>query len=246
MSKRFILAGAASVFLMGGAQAADIIEPTAYDWSGFYAGIHAGYGFSDDDAQLDGLGGPAWDPYYPVALGEKDLSADGFIGGVQAGYNHQLDSVVIGLEADFSYSDIGDDSDETSPPGYFDPFTYKQRYDLNWLGTVRIRAGYAFDRALIYATGGFAYGEVDVRHDEQFPVTRYQGDENEIEIGWTIGGGLEYALTDSWSIKGEYLYYDLGNTKSVADPAPPNPPFQQEFTTDNTGHIVRLGVNLHF
>ena len=244
MFTKLVFAGAVSALLIGSAQAADFEAPEIYDWSGLYVGLHAGYGFSDGDARLDGLGGPEWDAYYPVALGDKDLSADGFVGGFQAGYNHQMDNLVVGLEADIGYSDISDDSDETSPPGYFDPFTYDQGYDLNWLGTVRLRAGYAFDRALIYATGGFAYGEVDVEHDMQFPVTRYQGDEKEIEIGWTVGGGLEYALTDSWSIRGEYLYFDLGNTESVADPAPPNPPFQQEFTTENTGHIVRLGANL--
>lgn len=232
--------------LAGPAWSADPVEPLAYDWTGPYLGAHAGYGFGDGDARLDGLGGGNWDPFYPVALGNKDFSADGFIGGLQAGYNQQMDSFVFGIETDISFSDVGDKSSEVSPGGYIEQFTYSQEYDLDWFGTTRLRTGFAFDRAFIYATGGIAYGEVRVDHDMQFTPNRYHGSDSSWKIGWTLGGGMEYAVTENMSVTAQYLYFDLADTKSIADSVPLNAPFQQEFTSDNTGQIVTIGVNWKF
>ncbi|MGJ4859603.1 outer membrane protein [Labrys sp. La1] len=253
--RKLLLASSALVCLSVPAMAADLapaaVEPVApvaapFSWTGFYVGANAGYGWNNDDATLDGLGGPAWDDYYPVALGKKDLSVDGFVGGAQVGYNYQIGQFVVGIEADFNYSDMKDKSTTRSPAGYFDPFTYRQSSSIKWFGTVRPRVGYAFDRFLPYVTGGLAYGKVDVAHSEQFTFTHYGASTSTTKAGWTVGAGLEYAITDNWTVKAEYLYFDLGKVKNIAQPAPANPPFSQRYSQDVTGQLVRLGVNYKF
>lgn len=180
-----------------------------------------------------------------MALGNKPLSADGFLGGAQIGYNFQSGSLVYGVEADISFSDIKDRSRTLSPVGYFDPFSYDQNYKMAWFGTARARVGAAFGNALLYVTGGLAAGEVKGLHFMQFPVTGYRATFSDMKVGWTIGAGLEYAVSRNWTIKGEYLYYDLGNTRSTANAVPAHS-FQQAFTTSNKGHVVRIGVNYLF
>ncbi|WP_348535995.1 outer membrane protein [Labrys sp. LIt4] len=253
--RKFLIASSSFFCLTGAAMAADLapaaVEPLApvavpFSWTGFYVGANAGYGWNNDDATLDGLGGPEWDPYYSDALGKKDLSVDGFVGGAQVGYNRQIGQFVVGVEADFNYSDMTDKSTMRNPNGRAGAYTYRQSSSIKWFGTVRTRVGYAFDRFLPYVTGGLSYGKVDVAHDEQFFGTRYAGSASTTKAGWTLGAGLEYAVTDAWTVKAEYLYFDLGEVKSIALPSPANPPFSQRYSQDVTGQIVRLGVNYKF
>jgi outer membrane immunogenic protein len=245
---RKTIVGAVAVGMLGiadSAMAADISTSTAFDWSGVYVGLNAGYGWSDNNAYLKGLGGSGWDPYYPDALGSKDLTASGFVGGLQAGYNFQIDQILLGVETDFRYSDVGDSSKNSGVPSVGDPFTYTQDYKLNWFGTTRARVGFALDRALLYATGGVAYGDVSVKHDLAFVNSNYyKTSDSEWEVGWTVGGGIEYAITDSISLKGEYLYYDLSDTESIAKDSR-GPGYSTKLTTDNNGQIVAVGLNWH-
>jgi outer membrane immunogenic protein len=142
-----------------------------FTWTGFYVGVNAGYGWSNDD-------------FDSVDLADEDDDG-GFVGGAQVGYNYQIGSFVVGLEGDIQYADFGSE-------GAF--VVNGATYDLDrsdWFGTVRARAGVAFDRALIYATGGFAFAD----------------DAN----GWTVGGGVEYAFTNNLSAKIEGLYVNLDN-----------------------------------
>ena len=116
------------------------------------------------------------------------------------------------------------------------------------LGTLRLRAGVAVDRALIYATGGLAYGDVRYSSATQYngPVAEYVGSASAWKVGWTLGGGVEYALTNNWTIKAEYLYYRLGDQSYAAQPVEANPPNIVGHTFSTNGDIVRVGVNYKF
>ncbi|WP_372441224.1 outer membrane protein [Microvirga arvi] len=107
------------------------------------------------------------------------------------GYNYQIGSFVLGLETDIQYADIGGD---TSIPGLD-----SDDNDDNWFGTVRARVGYAFDRALVYATGGLAYGK----------ISNGFSNSDDTSVGWTLGAGVEYAFTDNLTAKVEGLYVNL-------------------------------------
>jgi len=152
----------------------------AFTWTGFYVGVNAGYGWNtnDDDVVIGGV----------VFEGDDE---GGFVGGAQVGYNHQVGSFVFGAEADIQYADIGGDND-------FGGVLDDDDSD-SWFGTVRARAGVAFDRALIYATGGLAYGEVNNGFNSS----------DDVSVGWTIGAGVEYAFTNNLTAKVEGLYVNL-------------------------------------
>lgn len=129
--------------------------------------------------------------------GIGDLDPEGWLGGGQIGFNYQFgNNVVLGAEADFQGSDIRDSVED----GVFDP-----RSKMDYFGTVRARLGYAFDNVLPYVTGGLAWGhnKITDRFDDF--------SDDKTHVGWTVGGGVEYALTNNWTVKAEYLYMDLGN-----------------------------------
>jgi outer membrane immunogenic protein len=150
--------------------------PAAYDWTGFYVGINGGYGWGDfnNNAAL-GLGN----------------AGGGLVGGT-LGYNWQFGQFVAGLETDIDWADISDSNPATGG-----------RANLNYLGSVRGRLGYAFDRVLLYGTGGLAYGNT------RFRVAGV-GSDDQTQLGWTIGAGVEYAIWRNLSAKIEYRYTDLG------------------------------------
>ncbi len=125
-------------------------------------------------------------------------------------------------------------------------FTASQ--SLQWLSTLRARFGYAgFDRFLIYGTAGIAFGQVQETSQFTFPATgvAYNQSTDSVKAGPTIGGGIEYAINDRLTLKGEGLYYNLGSDTSYA---PPNLPtgyqIGKEFRT--SGAIFRIGLNWQF
>jgi outer membrane immunogenic protein len=150
-----------------------------FTWTGFYAGVNAGYGWntSDDDVVING-----------TAYGVDDEG--GFVGG-QIGYNYQIGSFVLGLETDIQYADISGDSNI--------PGLNSDDDDDNWFRTVCARAGYALDRVLIYATGGQAYGK----------ISNGFSNSDDTSVGWTLGAGVKYAFTDTLSVRFEGLYIHL-------------------------------------
>lgn len=244
------------------AEAADLEVPPPYDWSGFYAGFHGGYGWSNG-------GGVDFDEFFTPGLGEIRDGAveagypetvggnfDGIIGGGQIGYNFQSDRLLIGVEADLSYLGMKD-KDQTDFPGglgtnpnapgniFFSPGTASTRQSLDFLGTVRLRLGYAMDRTLLYTTGGLAYGDIDFRYATTSGPASFAGDRSKTALGWSVGGGLEYAMADRVSLRAEYLYYDLGQMSSTAEAAEDSR-FTQTYSAEFRGSIVRAGVNIGF
>ncbi|PRH85880.1 hypothetical protein C5L14_20260 [Labrys okinawensis] len=225
------------------------VEPVApeivpsFTWTGFYAGLSAGYGRGNLDTDLKAV---------PTARGEelenalgfglnggiarvKDTS-NGFVGGGQIGYNYQLDPHwVVGAEADLQYAGL--DSKKTFIGNQNIPVTVKT--ELDWFGTARLRAGYAFDNVLVYGTGGLAYGRV--KSKVSTAGTSLSG--SETKFGWALGAGAEYALTQNWTVRAEYLYVDLGKAETIKA----NSEIAQVTAkADVSVHTVRAGVNYKF
>lgn len=187
------IAGLAMLATSFAAEAADIPVPyegpphsviVYYNWTGFYAGINAGYGWGTSNWDLGGL----------VGIESKP---DGFMVGGTLGYNYQTGSFVWGLEGDIGWSDVMGDV------ACLGILTCETRN--KWFATARVRLGYAFDRFMPYITGGGAFGDVEAN------VNPIGFSTSSTRVGWTAGAGLEYAFLDNWTAKIEYLYVDLGS-----------------------------------
>lgn len=145
-----------------------------------------------------------------VRSGPPDPDLEGGFVGLQLGYNHQLGKLVVGVEADISFADI----DDTVRDGNF----ITQTTELERFGTVRAKLGYAHGSWLPYVTGGFAWA--DVSYSQTCPAGAqfghcsrsgaYTRSDDTIMNGWTLGGGLKYAISEHFVIGAEYLHLDLG------------------------------------
>lgn len=228
-----ILAGAAASPVW----AADLYTPSpqsyspvyaaasAFTWSGFYVGLQGGYGWGDATTNEYTL------PGHTLNDGPLNYDADGFFGGVHAGVNFQAGSIVYGAEADIEYADISG----SYPWGNGDDLTKT----IDWMGSVRGRLGYAFNRLLVYATGGLAYADVEMS------ATDADGPDissSEWTAGWTLGGGAEYALTDNVSVRGEYRYSDFGDTELSGNVYGGS----FAYPHDNKVQSVRVGISYKF
>lgn len=194
--KKILLSGVALVALFAAApaSAADVpvrgpiykAAPVApvFNWTGFYFGGHVGYGWSDS---------------------ASGISPDGFIGGLQAGYNWQLSpNFVLGIETDITGTDMTD----AAGPSHID-----------YLGTLRARLGYAWDRTMLYGTGGLAWNRTSV------------GGFHDTDTGYALGAGIEWAFAPNWSAKVEYMYYNFDNATTFGN-------------TDIS--TIKLGLNYRF
>jgi outer membrane immunogenic protein len=251
------------------AQAADLMrKPTMsypqpvpmFTWTGFHIGANIGYGFGDTNSVTTGT--PIFNTlpaagFAPASLKQK---RDGVIGGFQAGYDMQFGSVVAGVAADIQFGDINSKSSFTGgvlpAPFPTTALTTSVASKIEYIGTLRGRLGFTpTDRLLIYGTGGLAYGQVKTtgRVDAvAVPTAFWSGTNSEMKVGWVAGAGMEYALTNNISLKGEYLYYDLGSSKVLADGnavvrslAVLNG-IDYASSTRNRGSIARAGLNLRF
>jgi outer membrane immunogenic protein len=227
---------------------APVMAVPVFTWTGFYAGLHGGYIGHDSDATLRGVGGATLAA--PVAFATTGigsgfgLDSDGFMFGGQIGGNVQFGMFVAGLEADISYTDVGA---RAVFLGRGQTTTY--RTDMDYFGTVRGRLGLAFDRVMIYGTGGLAYAGLDNRVVSTTALLggqNYSGRSDDSEIGYTVGAGIEYALTNNLTIKGEYLYYDFDRRTVRAQAASGVAADFIDVRFRDDGHIGRVGVNFKF
>jgi outer membrane immunogenic protein len=198
MNLKLLGAGLGALALLASsfsAQAADIPPPVYkgvrpvvayYNWTGFYAGINAGYGWGTSN----------WT--FPAGTSVKPKGA--LVGGT-LGYNYQVGSLVYGIEGDFDWSGV-------KGSVACDPVTTCET-SSTWLATFRGRIGYAFDRWLPYFTAGGAYGNVKATATDAVLGVVATGSQS--KFGWTAGAGLEYAFLGNWTAKIEYLYVDLGS-----------------------------------
>lgn len=224
---------------------ADVAEVAeTFSWTGFYAGLHIGYGWRDDDIHSELV--PDVGIFLDPARQSND--SDGITGGVQFGYNWQYGRFVFGAEADFSGAGI---EGESRPDVIFQPFdltgTQTFSHEIDWFGTARLRAGFTpVPRLMIYGTGGFAFAHIDQLAGVVNIAANYQNSRSGTEVGWTGGVGAEYALGRHWSVKVEYLYIDVGDSSVTALSDNRNIPFVVDYDWDNAFHNFTVGVNYRF
>jgi outer membrane immunogenic protein len=227
-----------SAALAADLQVAEVPQSVAvfapHDWSGFYVGVQAGWGWAGvtaNQADVIAMFGA------PVANGGAH-PAEGVVGGGTVGFNYQTGRVVLGVEGDFSASDVhGALKTSVAVPGV-GPVALRLTAHMNWYGTARVRVGYAFDRVLVYATGGLAVAQIDGTYRATVPPGAGGGTftsaASNTHVGWTLGGGIEYALSKQWSVKLDGLYAQLDTRRYN------NVRFNGAFA------VVRAGVNYRF
>lgn len=221
--KHILLAGAGVLAMASLANAADLprqmyskapppMVAPYYNWTGFYVGIN---------------GGGAWGTSTWDSTGGFDLSG-GMIGGT-IGYNWQTGPWVLGAEGDLDWANV---KGSTAAIGCT---TANCSTENTWLGTVRGRVGYAFDRFMPYITGGVAFGGVNAN---QAPFTGGSS----TQVGWAVGAGLEFAVINNITAKLEYLHYDLGSFTCGLNCGNGIINDQVSFSAD----AIRGGVNIRF
>ncbi|WP_457108022.1 outer membrane protein [Methylobacterium sp. P5_C11] len=205
-----------------------------FTWTGFYAGLNAGYALHTGSSGFT-------DPTYGAATGGG--RSGGFAGGGQIGYNYQFNpgsGFLVGAETDIQGTAFAKaDAAYLGTTPY-----YSVRPSLDYFGTVRGRLGYAFDRVLVYGTGGFAYGGgARSTYAGSYPYAPPSTD----RIGYATGGGIEYAFTEKLSVKVEALYLHLGRGSAAATYYNASVPAYYGAGKQDSGFaLVRAGVNYRF
>ncbi|THD48585.1 MAG: porin family protein [Bradyrhizobium sp.] len=181
------------------------MAPAAFSWTGFYLGVEGGGAWGQSRADYP-LAGPAgFLPYDPR----------GAFGGLYAGYNYQMpNNFVLGVEGDVNWGDIRNRTYYHTVPQNPLGFEDTGVGDMSWFGSARVRAGVAIDRFLPFVTGGVAVAEYQ---NSLFALTNplFTGTYNHAEVGWTLGAGLEYAITNNISLRAEYRYANYGDQKDT-------------------------------
>jgi len=259
MKKCLIASFAAAAFCGAPALAADLPTkapayspaPAPFSWSGFYDGVNAGWvGSANNNVSVTGTNG------FDVAVASGafpnplPLRYDGFIVGGQVGYNLQAGNWVYGLETDIQWSGAKDNFSTLTQVTGFVPITTSASRELDWFGTFRGRLGVAMDRTLLYVTGGLAYGETKLALGAialaAAPPLNVTSASSQTSAGWTLGGGMEWAFQNNWSVKIEYLYVDLGKSTTTFSYTSIGGTQTLTAHSQNTDNIVRVGVNLKF
>lgn len=219
----------------GGYKDSPVYAPSAI-WSGFYVGVNGGYGWRQS---YDQFAYPAGQNY-PAFNG---VGSQGGFGGGQLGYNWQTlfgtPSIVAGIETDIQGAGIGGEK-VTSLGETF-------RTHLDWFGTLRGRLGYSSTNAMLYFTGGFAYGGLRQHGEDNTYNTPTVYQSSGGVTGYVLGGGLEYKFNPAWSLKTEYQYLNFGkhNAPFVSGDASAQPTIEDDGSklTDDAFHTVRIGLN---
>jgi outer membrane immunogenic protein len=226
--KKILLSSVAFLGLSAGAFAADLPSRRApapafaavpvFTWTGFYVGVNVGYGWSNnDDNNVVTVPAGTFGPTSTTVTFNGNNENDGVIGGAQIGYNFQTGMFVFGIEADIQAADLNDDGSVRTAlaVGSLPPagFVFARRSNgVDWFGTVRARAGVAFDRTLVYATGGFAFGGGDDNNSCGFAAGGIIGcGDDDTRTGFAVGGGVEYAFTNNLTLGLEGLFVSLDN-----------------------------------
>jgi outer membrane immunogenic protein len=268
-----LLIGAIGLLTAQGAFAADMpvkarpMAPAAYNWTGFYIGGNVGGGWGTTN-----IGYVANDPGSAAAFGSNgtpnvsSVKTSGVLGGIQVGYNWQFAPTwVAGLEADFDWSGL---KNSGTTGNFFvtgaGPFAATAKERIEWFGTARARLGYLpMNNFLTFVTGGLAYGRVNqsTAYINNSGVnitfvgppnlncppasTCLAGSSSTTAVGWTAGGGFEYAIAPKWTVKGEYLYVSLAGSAVTETQSASASSINANFGRTNF-NVARVGVNYRY
>ena len=264
---RLALASVSTIALTAAARA----QSPVYNWTGFYVGANAGgtWGRASTQHAIN-----CNVPFFTAAVCSSSpantalgnavaanmggaFTGSGLTFGGQLGYNWQVGLAVFGLEADGGYFNFNASRTVSGPATYRgDPtktYVATSSVDSDFLFTFRGRSGATFGNLLAYATGGLAVTRLNVGHtfsDNTIIPNSGTWGSSSTRVGWTIGGGLEYALGNNWSVKAEYLYLNFGKVTSTGAITGSVPPIGYSnaisTTTDVTAHTARAGINFKF
>lgn len=204
-----------------------------YNWSGCYLGGQIGYAWAEDSNRETVTATGATSLFTPAT----NAKPRGGKLGSYLGCNWQVpaSAVVVGLEGDIDWASMSDTVNFTNtgaPPDHYET-------KIRWQGSVRGRLGYAFNRLLVYAAGGFAFANIN-EHDVT-GATGIATDNSSTRSGWTVGAGLDWAFAGNWVARIEYRYADFGTFSY-------NPAVFAGFTEnhDITENAVRIGLSYKF
>ncbi len=222
-------ANAADLYKGGSLKDAPVFVPPP-TWTGFYIGAHVGGAWGE-------LKNNYSDNYYGDWYGDSWKNTnDGVFGGGTVGYNYQTGAFVLGFEADFGAIGFSNTSN------YYGFYDYWTKQDSSFYADVTGRLGYAAGPALFYAKGGWAY--LDNANSFGFVGDASSWYNNTSLDGWTVGGGIEYLWSPSWSVKAEYLYFDFGKNshQGVYDGGY----WSDRYDSELTVNTFKVGLNYHF
>ena len=241
-----LLIGTALATVLGGtALAADLGQPInpfvpqtpVYSWTGAYLGLQGGYGWGDSTLNYDFDDGLLPPIEFPYSL---DVEPSGFVGGGHLGALYQWNWLVLGVEGDIEFNTM-DDSANFAVVDLFG-FTNRASFDVeyNWSASARGRVGVAFDRVLVYGTGGYAYSDLTTTFTTVDPFGfRNTNSTDEGVSGWTAGGGFDALVGYNLSARLEYRYTDLKDIDTFTTA-------NDTITIENNFHAIRAGLSYHF
>lgn len=236
--RSYLLATASSVALFGGAAAQPPTPPTV-SWAGPYVGLNLGVAWNHA-AFSDDIGPSGTRLVFPAAMADPFWSPTtaGFTIGGQAGYNWQTGNVVYGIEGDLNWVDS-----RTSAIINANTIPEAASTKLDWMSTLRGRVGWEFSHVLLYGTGGLAVAHFSDAWGYA-PGGGHDFTTNNVRVGWTGGGGLEYMLASHWTVRIEGLYADFGSKELTV--VNPNSSFLSGTYSSSFRHsvsTVRGGLN---
>jgi outer membrane immunogenic protein len=255
MKKLFVVTTILSALAGSHAVAADlptkgpapvVVRPGCAQFGGFYVGGNAGWASNTNRwSDRDAWSGEITDD---LLRGNVSTTNNGFIGGVQGGYNWQTNCTVFGVEADYSWSNVKNSTLETDGDVGVDVDTLTIESRLRGLGTLRTRAGVVVDNLLIYVTGGVALGNFKrtyTQTDNNVPVSEvFQHSNN--RWGWVLGVGTEWAINQNWSIKGEALYHQFKSDDTTFVCTAFCAAEAKRFSNEDSVWVGRIGFNYRF
>lgn len=228
------IASVFTVLASAGAKAADaiisvdttpVVAAPSFSWSGAYVGGQVGYGWAKSTLNSD---------YEPL-----QLKPDGFIGGIYAGYNFDAgNNIILGVEGDATYNNLKDS--RTQIDEMFGTSILENK--LRWSGAIRARAGVVIDRFLPYISGGVAFGSVKNSLSISGDFFDGAASQSKTLTGWTLGAGVDYAVTNNLILRLEYRYTDFGSKDFHAS----NDGFEFLLPTKIKTSDIRLGVAYKF
>jgi len=250
----FASASAADLAVVPATNAHAVANPT-YNWTGFYVGAHLGAGWSRGSM----TGDPVPDP---ITFGIDRViipsgSGNSGVAGGQIGFNWQLaPNILLGLEADLTGTAL-DRSGRAAPVPSPNPFARgsfaQASQHIDWLGTIRGRGGFVWDRLLVYATGGVAWQHANYTANEVLPNLgdtggfSNPGSSDATKAGWVVGGGLEYAWSGNWIARAEYLHYHFEDSFfGGLVPGVPDIAFGIRYGVQTNLDVVRAGLSYRF